>query len=70
MLRNLLQKYPTVSGFHIGNIDLLIEDDENQTEITTDYEATIKFLKDLMKEFNDKYVTISSKKPFKTNLIF
>ena len=69
MIRNLLQKYPTVSGFHIGNIDLLIEDEEDHTEVTTDYEATIKFLKDLMKEFKDKYVTISSNTPFKTYLI-
>ena len=68
MVRNLLKKYPTVSGFHIGNIDLLIEDEENQTEVTTDYEATIKFLKDLMKEFKDKYVN-TSKQILKTNQI-
>ena len=52
-----LSKMPAVSGFHIGNIDLLIEDEANNKTVTTDYEATINFLEDIMKDFEDRYIT-------------
>ena len=41
--------YPSVSGFHISNIDLLIEDDTTVDMVTPDIEATTTFLNSLFK---------------------
>ena len=38
---------PAVLGFHIGNIDLLIEDDNNTDSIAPDFESTVSFLSEL-----------------------
>ena len=38
---------PAVLGFHIGNIDLLIEDDNNTDSIAPDFESTVSFLNEL-----------------------
>ena len=40
---------PSVSGFHIANIDLLIEDDSKVDIVTPDIEATTTFLNGLFK---------------------
>ena len=38
---------PAVLGFHIGNIDLLIEDENNTDSIAPDFESTVSFLNEL-----------------------
>ena len=40
---------PSVSGFHIANIDLLIEDDTKEEMVNPDIEATTTFLNGLFK---------------------
>ena len=41
-----LEKTP-VLGFHIGNIDLLIENRTNYDTIAPDFDATVEFLEEL-----------------------
>ena len=41
-----LDKKP-VLGFHIGNIDVLFEDNDNTELIAPDFDATVSFLEEL-----------------------
>ena len=45
-MRHWLDK-PPVLGFHIGNIDLLIEDRNNNDTITPNFDSTVSFLEEL-----------------------
>ena len=46
---NYWLEHPSVSGFHIANIDLLIEDYTNEDMVTPDINATTTFLNGLFK---------------------
>ena len=45
---------PAVSGFHIGNIDLLIENESNIEKVTPDVDATIDILRKLTENSDDE----------------
>ena len=45
---------PAVSGFHIGNIDLLVENESNIEKVTPDVDATINILRKLTENSDDE----------------